>query len=292
MGKAIFILAFLTGCASFGGYNLPVIQKEFQTVIQRNEPLVSKANGDYVEKKVLVEILAKSAQPNWLAAAPQANAKFEEMTKVLPSVNHARAQLSELNGQISALSYNRVKVGRDDEAYERADTIVHEFDTASKSISDQLNLYTRATNDLSDIIAENKLFLLVDIGDFQKRVQTVIVASNNTIREMNNELGRSERILNLSDSADQLSESQTIYEKMGASAKDFSKEAQKLPELSARVKESTMGNAKISSVDSNWPQMQKYMTELEGINIKLAEQKKYFNVLAHELQVSLKSFRK
>lgn len=284
-------VVWFLGCASLGSYNLPSLQKEFQGVIQRNEPLVSRANGDFVEKKVLVDTLSRSGQANWPKAAGEVSAKLAEMNRILPEVNKARSQLTELNGQISALAYNRTKVGRDDEAYERADQIVHEFDNASHRLSDSLNLYTRATNDLSDIIAKNGLFVAFDIGAFQKRIQAAITSSNSTIRDMNAELSRSERILNLTDEKINLAAPQGHFEDMGKTAKEFCSLAQTLPEISGKIKDSTMANAKISSIDPTWPAVQKYIAEFEETNTRLAALKNKFNDTSKALQASLKDLR-
>lgn len=283
---------FLMSCASTPTFNMPEVQKEFQSTLQRNEALVSRTNADFVEKKVLVDSLARNPENQNPTLIGEIKSKLNELETLLPSINRSRANLSELNGQLSAIAYNRKNISRDDEVWERVRQTISEFDQETKSLALNLAQYARSTNTLSDLIEKNKLFVTLDLGEFQKRLQKSIRESNSSIQTMNEELAKLEKVLNLSSQETPLEDAQKQFSDAGLAAEAFGREAQKLPELSARVRETTLGNAKISSLDPNWSQVQKSIRELDEIEQKLDGLKRDYQARLAELQATLKALRK
>lgn len=288
----IFLALSIFGCATGQTYNLKQLNQDFLKSIQTHDTAVNSANKDFSEKKLLIGSLGQNDQsPQWKALEPEAQRSMERLEALLKEINLSKANLNELNGQLSAISYNREKINNQDPLWSRTNQISNEFFEGSKNLTENLRKYSSESAQLSDTIRKNKLYSNMDLIDFQKQIQSEIKVSNLKIEEMNSSLVRLEKLVNYSEKASETSQTQTLYDDLGQMAQSFGNHAQKLSELAAKVKDTTMGAAKISSLDPNWKALQTMNQEFLDLKSRLSQLKITFAEKEKTLNKALSKFR-
>lgn len=289
---SIIVSLQLFGCSSSQTFNLKQLHQDFQKAILTHDTSVTAANSDFNDKKILINALRQNDQSEkWKSIEPEANRSFEKIELQIVDINRLKANLNELNGQLSALSYSRDKVNNQDPLWNRTVQINTEFSETSRSLTNKIRNYTSESTSLGELVRKNNLFVNFDLIDFQKQIQLEIRSANTKIEEMNQTLLRFEKIINYSEKITDTSQAQGLFDELGQNAQNFSNQAQKLSELAARVKDTTMGAARISTLDPNWKQIQSMRLDFDTLKIQLEKFRKEFSDKEKALNQSLSKIK-
>lgn len=283
----IVFLATLSGCASIRVFDMPKVQNELSTAYQNAENVVQKANSDYSEKKGMLARLGKINAAGLQGAQTEINQKMNAMKNDLDEMTGAKRKMSEANSQIVALGYNRAKINSTDPQYERIDQAVQQFEGAAKLLNASSADYTSNSNALSDLAAAKKLYYNFDVAEFQRRIQQNVRIAQGNQGVMEEELNRCQSLVDNWPKTHGRNEAGKLYSTMVETAQNYSMKAQHLSQLSHDMADATAGYARVSSLESNWPQVQKIISdfdrsnqELSEINALFAKQSSSFKTLA------------
>jgi hypothetical protein len=283
----VVFLTMLSGCASIRVFDMPKVQNELSTAYQNAENVVQKANTDYNEKKSMIARLAKIHAAGFQDAQAELNQKMSVMKNDLDEMTAEKRKMSEANSQIVALGYNRTKVNSTDPQYDRIDQAVQQFESAAKLLNASSADYTANSNALSDLAAAKKLYYNFDVAEFQKRIQQNVRIAQGNQGVMEDELNRCQTLVDNWPKTRGRAEAGKLYSTMVETAQNYSMKAQHLSQLSHDMADATAGYARVSSLESNWPQVQKIINdfdrsnqELSDINALFAKQASAFKTLA------------
>jgi hypothetical protein len=268
----VFILAALlfTGCASTSTYDLPKTQAQLSTTLQTTESIVQKAQRDFQEKKLLLDNLNKAGSANYRENESDLNGRLKRMEQSLAEITAGRKEMVDAKSDLASLGYNRTQVGSADKEYPLVEEAVARFEKAAGRTNSALLDYSRESNSLADTVANKKLFFNFDVAEFQKRVQKNIQISSENQRVMLKELNRAENVLNNWNKPEGKEAQEQVFDQMHSIAKEYSLKAGRFAELSKSVHAATMGNARVSTLDKEWPEVQKLVGEFEQTSLELS----------------------
>ncbi len=241
-------------------YELPKVQRNFAENLVQGEGLAQKAANDYREKKALYDNLSKSGASAFKEADKDLAASLRLMFDLVQDINAQKKQMTEASGDIASLSYQRAKVYSNEKEYPLITEALKRFESASKQLNQALLDYSRESNSMADTIATKKLYFTFDVAEFQARVQKSIATSQENQKQMQKEITRGEGILNNWTKPVGRAETEKIFEDMRGLASDYSLQAQSLSSISRDMQSATAGAARISSLEANWPQVQKLVS--------------------------------
>jgi hypothetical protein len=273
MGKLavlLIIVAGLNACGSVRVFELPKVQQNLQSALQKSESIAQKAQNDFIEKKMLIDNLSGSNAPAFKQNETTVRTRLNAMDDALQSIVVEKRNMSEANGDIASLSYSRKSVRSDEKEYPTVEEAVKRFETAAARLNASVLDYSRESNSMADLIEQKKLYYNFDVAEFQKRVQRNINTAQDNQKVMERELRRTEAALN-SSQASARGAQEEIFSAMSGAANDYSARANRFAEINREVNTAVMGAARISSLDPNWPKVQNLVAEFDRTVLELAE---------------------
>lgn len=280
----IIFVATLSGCASIRVFDMPKVQNELSTAYQNAENVVQKANTDYNEKKSMMARLGKINASGLQGAQTDLNQKMTAMKTDLDTMAAQKRKMSEANSQIVALAYNREKVNSTDPQYDRIDQAVNQFEDAAKLLNASSADYTANSNAMSDIAATKKLYYNFDVAEFQRKIQQNVRVAQGNQGVMEEELNHCQALIDNWPKTHGRAEASKLYSTMVETAQNYSMKAQHLSQLSHDMADATAGYARVSSLESNWPQVQKIINDFDRSNQELGELNALFAKQASEFK--------
>jgi hypothetical protein len=272
-----FILAAAaTGCASVNTYDMAQVQGQLTQTLQKTEEVLQKAQSDFQEKNTLIQNLKQSDNPNFDAAESKLDHSLEVMKVSLDGIAGKRKAMMEQNGRIAALAYSHPQIHSEEPEYPKVSDAVRDFQSAARDVNAAISDYTRESNTLADLVAQKKLFYNFDVKDFQLRVQQAIKSAQASNDTMKKEIDHSQALLNNWSRPDAKKASEDIYGEMVKTARSYTEKAQRLPGYSREMHTVTMGDAKVSTLDKNWPEVQKVIDGMDRTVLELRELREKF----------------
>ncbi len=266
-----FVLYFgLVACASTGSYDLPKTQAQLSSSLQTTEGIVQKAQVDFTEKKALVENLKKGASPAYKESEADLTGRIKKMEQSLSEITASRKAMVDANSDLASLGYKRSQVLAGEKEYALVEDAVLRFERAAGQTNSSLLDYSRESNSLADLVARKKLYYNFDVNEFQKRVKKSIEVSTENQKVMLRELNRAENILNNWNKPEGKAQQEETFNEMHAIAKEYSSKAGKFSELSKSVHAATAGQARVSTLDKEWPDVQKLVNEFDRLSGELS----------------------
>lgn len=266
MRKVFLILTslfFLASCSSVPVVELPKVQRSLAEKLVSSEANVQKASTDYREKKALYDNLAKINSTSFKEAEKDLGAFLRRMFDHLNDVNAARKSMSEASGDVASLSYQRSKIYGDDKAYPLVADAVKRFEDAQNKLQQSLLDYSRESNSMADLVQAKKLFFTFDVMEFQKRVQKSVNGMQEKEKIMQRDLLRAENTVNEWSSEESRADLNAAFDEMRTIAGDYGNSAQKLNNIAVDMQGVTNSQAKVTSFDPNWAQIQKLIADAE-----------------------------
>ena len=267
----------LSACASIGSYDLVKTQSSLSSTLQTTEGLVQKAQRDFLEKKSLLENLSTAGSPNFRENQDELAARLKRMETHLNEVITTRKEMVDAKSDLASLGYQRTKVSSNDKEYPLVEDAVSRFERAAGRTNSGLVDYSRESNSLADLVVAKKLFYQFDVGEFQKRVQKSIVSANEIQKVMLRELNRADITVTNWNKPETKPEQEQLFEQMHSSAKEYSSKARQLSTISKNVQTATMGSSRISTLDKEWPEVQKLLGEFDSTLIEMQSLNERFN---------------
>jgi len=261
----------LTACGSVRVFELPKVQSHFSETLQKSEGIAQKAQNDFTGKKMLVDNLSKSASPQFKQNESELRKKLNAMDEALQEVVVQKKIMSEANGELASLSYSRDKVHSNESEFPKVEEAVRRFENAAGEMNAAMVDYSRESNSMADLIAQKKLYFNFDVAEFQKRVQKNISITQENQRIMQRELTRSENVLNNWNKATSRREQEEIFTEMRDAGHEYSARANRFAEINREVNGATMGKAWVSTLDPEWPEVQKLVSEFDLTVSELAK---------------------
>lgn len=286
MGKWIAFLGLSTAlgaCGSVRVFELPKVQQNLQTTLQKSESIAQKAQNDFAEKKLLVDNLAKSNAPLFKQNENEIRQRLRAMDDSLQDIIVEKKNMSEANGDIASLSYSRASVRSDEKEYPKVEEAVKRFEAAAAELNSAVVDYSRESNSMADLVEKKKLYYNFDVADFQKRVQRNVVIAQDNFKVMEREIKRADAMMETARPAHKHAQ-QEILGELRATADEYSIRANRFAEINREVNAAVMGAAKISTLDPHWQQVQKLVAEFDRIVIELAN-------INEKFQASVEAFR-
>jgi|GEM_PF-4003552 len=286
MGKWIALLGLSTAlgaCGSVRVFELPKVQQNLQTTLQKSESIAQKAQNDFAEKKLLVDNLAKSNAPLFKQNENEIRQRLRAMDDSLQDIIVEKKNMSEANGDIASLSYSRASVRSDEKEYPKVEEAVKRFEAAAAELNSAVVDYSRESNSMADLVEKKKLYYNFDVADFQKRVQRNVVIAQDNFKVMEREIKRADAMMETARPAHKHAQ-QEILGELRATADEYSIRANRFAEINREVNAAVMGAAKISTLDPHWQQVQKLVAEFDRIVIELAN-------INEKFQASVEAFR-
>ncbi len=266
----LFMIINMCACGSVQVFELPRVQQNLQVTLQKSENIAQKSQIDFSEKKMLLDNLAKSNAPLFVQNETTIRQRLRAMDEALQDMIVEKKNMSEANGEIASLSYNRETVRSDEKEYSTVEDAVKRFEAAAAELNAAVVDYSRESNSMADLIAQKKLYYNFDVAEFQKRVQRNILVAQENQKVMEREIKRSEAVLN-SSKAEKRRAQEDIFSEMRGAANDYSARANRFSELNREVNASVMGAARISTLDPHWPAVQKLVAEFDRTVLELAD---------------------
>lgn len=254
----------LAACGSVRVFELPKVQRTFMDTLQKSEIIVQRAQTDYADKKMLVDNLSKNPSPTFKQNELKLRNHLRAMDQALQEVVVEKRNMSEANGDLASLSYNRAKVHSHESEFPKVEETVQRFEASADRLNASMVDYSRESNSMADLIARQKLFYNFDVAEFQKRVQKNIQISQESLKVMQRELTRAENVINNSRGEGRKVQEEMLGE-MRDTANAYSQKANRFAEISGEVHDVTEGNARISTLDPQWPGVQKLVFEFERV---------------------------
>lgn len=276
----ILLFAFfaaLAACASTGAYDLPKTQNALSSTLQTTEGIVQKAQRDFLEKKSLFENLSKGGSATFRENQDDMGARLKRMETHLTEITNLRKEMVDAKSDLASLGYQRTTVASGDKEYPLVEDAVTRFERAAGRTNSALVDYSRESNSLADVVAAKKLYYNFDVNEFQKRVQKSIQTANDNQKVMLRELNRAESVMNNWSKTEGKAEQEELFNQMHSSAKEYSTKAGQLSSLSKSVHSATMGSARVSTLDKEWPEVQKLVGEFDSLLIELQSINERFN---------------
>lgn len=286
MGKLavlIMMITTLTACGSVRVFELPKVQQNLQSTLQKSESIAQKAQNDFKDKKMLIDNLSGSDAPAFKQNETVVRNRLNAMDDALQSIIVEKRNMTEANADIASLSYSRQSVRSDEKEYPTVEEAVKRFEAAAARLNASVLDYSRESNSMADLIAEKKLYYNFEVADFQKRVQRNIKTAQDNQKVMERELRRTEAVLNSSKAATRRAQEE-IFSEMSGAANDYSTRANRFAEINREVNTAVMGAARISSLDPNWPKVQNLVSEFDRTVLELAD-------INERFMTKVKSFR-
>ncbi|MGE0529590.1 MAG: hypothetical protein AB7G93_07030 [Bdellovibrionales bacterium] len=255
----------LVSCASITTLNVSEVQSEFSQALQSTNDVVGKSQTDYREKNLLFENLKRGGTPGFQSVEGDLRHQLERMKSNLAVMEQQRRKMSDANSQIAALAYTSSKIGSHEPAYAPADQAIREFESATVAVNAAAVEYERASHSFADSVTAKKLYFNFDVEDFQKRLEKSIHTAQRNQKNMRSELERSQAILNNSKPGEELEARTSIYNEMSRTAHEYSNKAGTYAELGQEIRSQTMDRPRISSLDPNWPEIQRKVMEFDQL---------------------------
>jgi hypothetical protein len=259
----------LAACASVSSYDVPKTQAQLSQSLQKTESIVQKAQGDFSEKKALLENLKKGGSPAFKEIEGDLTARLKSMEKSLADITASRKEMVEANSDLASLGYGRSEVLAGTREYGLVEDSVKRFERAAGVTNSALLDYSRESNTIADLVSQKKLYYNFDVAEFQKRVQKNIQISNDNQKAMLKELNRAENVLNNWNKTEGRDQQEAAFNDMMATTKEYAAKAARFPELSKAVYNATMGSGRISTLDKEWPEVQKLVNEFDRLTGEL-----------------------
>ena len=268
-----FLIAplLLVGCSSTPVLELPKVQRGLAEKLVSSEGLVQKASTDYREKKALYDNLAKLNSQTFKEADKDLAAYLRRMFDHLNEVNSARKEMTEENGDVASLSYQKSKVYGDDKQFPLVTEAMNRFDLAQNKLQQSLLNYSRESNSMADLVQEKKLFFTFDVAEFQARIQKSVTGMQDKLKLMQRDLMRAETVVNDWNKEDSRADLEAAFEEMKAVAGDYGHQAQTLVSLSRDMQGLTNSQAKVTSFDPNWSQIQKLISDRDQATAEISK---------------------
>lgn len=260
----ILILTLLAGCSSVPSVELPKIQRSLAEKLVSSEANVQKASTDYREKKALYDNLAKINSTAFKESEKDLGAFLRRMFDHLNDVNAARKNMTEASGDVASLSYQRSKISGDDRAYPLVAEAMKRFDEAQNRLQQSLLDYSRESASMADLVQQKKLFFTFDVLEFQKRVQKSVIGMQEKQKTMQRDLMRAENTVNEWTVEDSRADLVAVFDEMRNLAGDYGNSAQKLVEINSTMTDAANLQAKVTSFDPNWTQIQKLISDADS----------------------------
>jgi hypothetical protein len=273
MGKLAVLLltmTYLNACGSVRVFELPKVQQNLQSTMQKSDVIAQKAQKDFDEKKRLIDNLSGSSTPTFKQNEAALRSRLEAMDEALQNIIVEKKSMSEANGDVASLSYSRQSVRSNEKEYPKVEEAVNRFEKAAARLNFSVLDYSRESNSMADLITQTKLYYNFDVADFQKRVQRNIKTAQDNHKVMERELRRSEAVINSNQTATRQAQEEILSE-MSAAATDYSTRANRFAEINREVNTTVMGAARISSLDPNWPSVQALVSEFDRTVLELAD---------------------
>nr|HMN68968.1 hypothetical protein [Bdellovibrionales bacterium] len=182
-----------------------------------------------------------------------------------------RKRMIDASGDVASLSYNRAKIEPDDAGYPAAQDALARFSTAMKNVNAKLLDYSRESNTLADKITERKLYYNFDLVAWQKRVQKSLRLAQENQEGMNKEITRAENALKNWNKPELRARQDDVFAEMQGVAQTHSERASRLGPLSKEMSDVTLSNPKITSLNKEWPEVQKLQLEFEQLQAELMQ---------------------
>lgn len=275
----------LTACSSVQTYNIPQTQQTLGEAIKRSDDLMQKAQMDFDEKKQLTANLSRSKNAGFRKHENDLRGLLASMQTHLNTINGQRKRMAAANSEVASLGYNRSELRADEPGYESIQVAVDEFQEAAESTNRAMELYSKDSNAFTAVIERSKLLMQFTSSDFIPRLQSSVQKAQEAATNMQHELDRAEQRLvhSQTDSAHRRT-LENITTDMGSFAEGYTRKAQRYQGIAKEIRDVT-GDGRITSLDPEWPHVQKLLREYEQVNAELVQIQAQFNA-------SLERFRR
>lgn len=277
---SIFLaLAALTGCASVRVYDVPRVQQNFSTALQRSDEVARKAQNDYADKKALVDNMGKGGAKGYKEAEPELLLRLGEMEASLDRLNSEHKKMMAANSNVASLSYGHETIHSGAREFEKVDEEIRDFQASTAAVNLAMADYSKASNALTSIVEAKKLYMTFESVEFYKRLQQSVKTAQINAAEMEKEISRAQRLERGDPAA------------MEAQAASYTEKAQRLGTISKEMRTLT-ADARVTSLDAQWPAVQKLLNESDQIIRELEDLNGKFQKSAEELRASQKRSRR
>lgn len=277
-------LFFIAACSSVPTVELPRVQRSLAEKLVSSESNVGKASTDYREKKALYDNLAKINSTSFKESEKDLGAFLRRMFDHLNEVNAARKSMAEASGDVASLSYQRTKISGDDKAYPLVADAMKRFDEAQDKLQQSLLDYSRESASMADLVQAKKLFFTFDVVEFMKRVQKSVTGMQEKEKLMQRDLMKAETTVNDWANEESRADLNAAFEELKTLTSDYNSSAQKLINISTEMQGVTNSQAKVTSFDPNWAQIQKLIGDADNAISEIPKSEDKFSKSAEKFR--------
>ena len=268
----------LVGCASLKVHDMAKVQAELQQGLQANDNSIQKAQGDFAEKTALLDTLKHAGDPSFAPLEGQLRRHLRAMQDSLAQMISARKPMLSANSDMASLAYAHKEIRGDTPEYARVEEARANFQSGVLAVRSALLDFSRESQSLSDEVTSHKLYFVFDVNEFQTRLQKALKEAQLNLESMKADLHRAEVNSNQGEGR------AAIFEEMNQMAQDYLTRAGQFAEIANQVQATALGNAKVSTLDSQWPQLKKLVERYDRLETELKQKLAAFHSRSERLK--------
>jgi hypothetical protein len=258
-------------------------EKTLSEAMKQTDTATEKATRDLKEKKLLVENLSRSRVPGaqqkeFKAREKELKSLLVQMQNDLDTIGASRKKMAIANSEVVSIGYNHSEIKSSQPEYERVTSSVQDFEAAAGEVNAMLEDYAMTSNSFTDVVENNKLLMKFEPGEFVRRVQGSVRTAQETSANMRSELEHADQTIDQTPEQSRVRKAmQKLNSDLHGIAESYTRKAQRFQGIANQVREVT-ADARITSLDPEWPKIQKLIYEFEVIDIELKQlQNRFFN---------------
>lgn len=290
-------LILLTSCSTAKIYETVPLKNQLQTQLTTLSDERARIQVDHEDKKAVLKSLAGQKTGAHSSLVSQLHNLENTMVLAKDAVQRINQRLIDLNGQFSALAYQRDKIRSTDDVYDQAEDILNNFEKEIEAINAEIKKYSTASNQFAAIVNKKNLFRSYNVEDIDRGIKEAISSINAAFYKFKASLDRRVKNFELiagkpGRKADNIAALEEMLKLMESQVKLLSSKSEQLNNVRKAFLEKFQGRTAIKSTDADFDNFlrlkniyEQAVKSLDQVEKDFSEASQKFNRLAEKHSV-------
>ena len=248
--------AILTACATNQFYQTAALNDQMKQTLAKANTVATQSEHDYAEKSYLF----KNVDPT-ISGETQTQFRdyFNLMTASLENARKAKKEMDTAKSAFDEAVAGKNEINSKDKEWGPTEDSAHRFDDATHAFNKAILDYSSQSNTLTGMITNKRLYFTSSVKDVKSRLESTIKKDKKNLNVLIANIKTAEKTATKNGRPMDDTEKQTLKAEETA----FSDHLKELEDINISIEKNWAGRRKISSVDPEWNQFQKLMTDAE-----------------------------
>lgn len=291
------LFALLSSCTTAKIYETVPLKSQLQTQLTTLSDERARIQIDHEDKKAVLRSLAGQKAGRHAGLVNQLQSLENTMALAKDAVQRINQRLIDLNGQFSALAYQREKIKSTDDVYDQTEEILNNFEKEIEAINAEIKRYSTASNQFAAIVNQKNLFRSYNVEDIDRGIKEAISSINAAFYKFKASLDRRVRNFELivakpGRKADNIAALEEMLKLMESQVKLLSTKSEQLNDVRKAFLDKFQNRIAIKSTDTDFDNFlrlkniyEQAVKSLDQVEKNFAEASAKFNRLAERHSV-------